>query len=470
MSKSSFGHLDSADTPTPVVWVASHAGAEADQLRAIVEFLGFDPVDFDASAPLGEAVALMVCTLGNPMGMREVLLWHAGNPAAPPLVVVGEEPEGFTGTRLAWPLDASQTILALERARAYSSASRESTTGIMPPILDRMLIGRSQPMLRLRRLIARVAETDTTVLVQGETGTGKEVVASAIHYCSPRRDRPFVAVNCGAIPAELLESELFGHEKGAFTGALTARQGRFELAQGGTLFLDEIGDMPLPMQVKLLRVLQERTFERVGSNRSMNTDVRVIAATHRDLEASISEGRFREDLFYRLNVFPVEVAPLRHRKEDIPLLAEHFAARLERDGRERIRLSPGALKALNLYHWPGNVRELANLIERLSILVPDGTVEVMDLPTKMLELAEVDLSQSDEQITLTASPEVGLPEDGVDLREYLGQLEMSFIRKALEDAGGVVAHAAQALRMRRTTLVEKMRKYGIQRQEDATES
>ncbi|OBS09829.1 Flagellar regulatory protein FleQ [Acidihalobacter prosperus] len=461
------------DVAAPVVWVAAVAGGVADQLHAIVEFLGFTPVDFDASQAAEEAVALMVCTLDQPDRMKDVLDWHKQNAGAPPLVIVGEVPASCddAAAHLAWPLDASQTILALERARASAgAAARAAESGDMPSILDRMLIGRGRSMQRLRRLIARVAETDTTVLIQGETGTGKEVVASAVHYCSPRRERPFVAVNCGAIPAELLESELFGHEKGAFTGALTARQGRFELAQGGTLFLDEIGDMPLPMQVKLLRVLQERTFERVGSNRSINTDVRVIAATHRDLETSIREGRFREDLYYRLNVFPLEVPPLRERKEDIPLLVEHFAGRLERGGRGRVRLSAGALKAMNLYDWPGNVRELSNLIERLSILVPDGVVEVMDLPVKILEMADVDIATAADDGAGEAMPSIGLPEEGVDLREYLGQLEMSFIRKALEDAGGVVAHAAQSLRMRRTTLVEKMRKYGIQRQEDVPES
>lgn len=474
MSSVMFSQHKGGDSAAPVVLVAANAGSEADQLHAIVEFLGFTPMAFDISKPPGDAVALVVCTLDQPDRMADVLDWHAQTPGVPPLVVVGKAPNPCykVATHLAWPLDASQTILALERARAVAGVStREGEADAVPSILDRMLTGRGPAMQRLRRLIARVAETDTTVLVQGETGTGKEVVASSIHYCSPRRDRPFVAVNCGAIPAELLESELFGHEKGAFTGALTARQGRFELAQGGTLFLDEIGDMPLPMQVKLLRVLQERTFERVGSNRSINTDVRVIAATHRDLEVSIREGRFREDLFYRLNVFPLEVPPLRDRREDIALLAEHFAGRLERNGRGRVHLSAGTFKALSLYHWPGNVRELSNLIERLSILVPDGVVEVIDLPAKILEMADVEVAQSDEFVgDMALSPDIGLPENGVDLREYLGQLEMSFIRKALDDAGGVVAHAAQSLRMRRTTLVEKMRKYGIQRQDDVPES
>ena len=208
------------------------------------------------------------------------------------------------------------------------------------------------------------------MLVLGESGTGKEVVSRAIHQRSPRRDGPFVAINCGAIPADLLESELFGHEKGAFTGALTARKGRFEMAEGGTLLLDEIGDMSLPMQVKLLRVLQERSFERVGGNQTIRCNVRVVAATHRDLETRIAEGKFREDLFYRLNVFPIEVPALRERREDLPALVETIAAQLARTGRGEVRFTPEALQALSSYEWPGNVRELTNLVERLAVLHP----------------------------------------------------------------------------------------------------
>jgi sigma-54 specific flagellar transcriptional regulator A len=367
-------------------------------------------------------------------------------------------------------LCAGEFILALERVRAVSGVHRAPAVVQEVPQLSRVLVGRGIAMQRLRRLIEQVSKSDATVLIQGETGTGKEVVASAVHYLSPRREQPFVAVNCGAIPADLLESELFGHEKGAFTGAITARQGRFELAQGGTLFLDEIGDMPLSMQVKLLRVLQERSFERVGSNKSIAVDVRVIAATHRDLEAEIEAGRFREDLYYRLNVFPLDVPPLRERGEDVALLAEHLSARLQREGRDGVRLSPGALEALRRYDWPGNVRELANLVERLSILVPNGVAELADLPHRVLDrigvapIAQVP-AESTQSTTLA-----GLPEEGLDLRDYLGQLEVSFIRQALEEAGGIVAHAAERLRMRRTTLVEKMRKYGIQRSDEPAEA
>ncbi len=336
--------------------------------------------------------------------------------------------------------------------------------------LFRSLSGSSFAIQRTRKLIEQVADTDVTVLILGESGTGKEVVARNLHYRSSRRHRPFVPVNCGAIPAELLESELFGHEKGAFTGAFTARQGRFELAEGGTLFLDEIGDMPLAMQVKLLRVLQERSFERVGSNRTIYCDVRVIAATHRNLEEEIAAGRFREDLYYRLNVFPIEVPALRERREDIPALVADLIARIENEKRGSVRLTAAALEALKRYDWPGNVRELANLIERLAVLYPYGVVDVSDLPEKVLRRIgnQSDVSRNKLEVTdLLSTEEVKLPEGGLDLKEHLSNLEKELIRRALEESQGVVAHAAQRLKMRRTTLVEKLRKYGL-RAEDTS--
>jgi sigma-54 specific flagellar transcriptional regulator A len=315
-------------------------------------------------------------------------------------------------------------------------------------------------------MIEQVAPTDATVLILGESGTGKEVAARNIHYHSARRERPFVPINCGAIPAELLESELFGHEKGAFTGAIGARQGRFELAEGGTIFLDEIGDMPLPMQVKLLRVLQERQFERVGSNRSMATDVRIIAATHRNLEELIRAGRFREDLYYRLNVFPVEMPSLRDRIEDLPLLIGDLVARLENEGRGAVQLTAEAIRSLGRYDWPGNVRELANLVERLAILYPQGVVDVKDLPERYAQGAEA-LPPDDDALAvgpdLVAGVEPRLPSDGIDLKQHLADIEVSLIHQALDESNGVVAKAARLLNMRRTTLVEKLRKYGITR-------
>ncbi len=334
--------------------------------------------------------------------------------------------------------------------------------------LFRSMVGISPAIKEVRSLIDHVANSDVTALILGESGTGKEVAARNIHYQSGRRDKPFVPINCGAIPSELLESELFGHEKGAFTGAITARQGRFELARGGTLFLDEIGDMPLAMQVKILRVLQEKTFERVGSNKSIHADVRVIAATHRDLEAEIEKGSFREDLFYRLNVFPIEMPALRHRIDDIPLLINELIARIEAEGRGSIRLMPAAIKALTKCPWYGNIRELANLIERLIILYPNGIVDVSDLPSKLIQDPSRDEQDNVEvNVTKIVSERAvsALPQEGFDLKDHLVKTELALISQALEESDWVVARAAQYLQMRRTTLVEKMRKYGISRPE-----
>jgi sigma-54 specific flagellar transcriptional regulator A len=359
------------------------------------------------------------------------------------------------------------------------------------------LKGNSASMVHIRKMIAQVAESEATVLILGESGTGKEVVANALHDASLRSGKPFVPINCGAIPAELLESELFGHEKGAFTGALNARQGRFEMAEGGTLFLDEIGDMPLSMQVKLLRVLQERTFERVGGNKTLHCDVRVIAATHRHLEEEIQNNRFREDLFYRLNVFPIEMPPLKHRTDDIPVLIEDLITRMAQGNRGFVKLTPNALATLMHYEWPGNVRELANLIERLAIIYPKSQVDVDDLPEKFKqhrvdniniddlfledEVSEYEIKvrpQIVENLSGTTTSEMHdlmrhheyvpeiltqLPEEGIDLKEYLNTMELDLIRQALDECNGVVAHAAKRLNMRRTTLVEKLRKFDLQR-------
>jgi sigma-54 specific flagellar transcriptional regulator A len=338
--------------------------------------------------------------------------------------------------------------------------------------LFRSLVGTSRQIQRVREMMAQVADKDVTVLILGESGTGKEVVARTLHYNSHRRHKPFVPVNCGAIPRELLESELFGHEKGAFTGAITSRAGRFELAQGGTLFLDEIGDMPLDMQVKILRVLQERCFERVGSNKTVQTDVRIIAATHKDLEGMIKEGLFREDLYYRLNVFPIEVSPLRERIEDIPLLLNELITRLETEKRGSIRFNSAAIMSLCRHEWAGNVRELANLVERMAILHPYGVVGVQDLPRKFRHVDEGDEDLlMEEKLERPGYPSIAsldapalLPVNGIDLKEYLSNLEMSLIQQAVDDCGGVVAKAADKLRLRRTTLVEKMRKYEMLRE------
>ena len=347
-------------------------------------------------------------------------------------------------------------------------------------LLSRNLVGCSSDIKSVRHLIRQVGDTDASVLVTGESGTGKEVVARCIHSISSRRDGPFVPVNCGAIPAELLESELFGHEKGAFTGALTTRQGRFELAQGGTLFLDEIGDMPLDMQVKLLRVLQEHTFERVGSNKAIRSDVRIVAATHRNLEQLVAEGKFRMDLFYRLNVFPIEISPLRERASDIPLLVEGQINRMEREQRNFLRLSDSAMACLSRYYWPGNVRELFNLLERLAILYPKTPVQWSDLPEKYRPNQELFTEQSTPTAAVDplrdASPAAvmpamaDLPQEGIDLRPHLAGIERSLMTQALRQSEWVVARAAKLLNLQRTTLVEKMRKFEIQRPEGLTEN
>ncbi len=325
--------------------------------------------------------------------------------------------------------------------------------------------GHSRKMVMVRRLVEQVAGFNANVLITGESGTGKEWTARAIHELSPRKDMPFVPVNCGAIPAELMESELFGHEKGAFTGAVSARIGRFEAADGGTLFLDEIGDMSLAMQVKLLRVLQERVFERVGSNQSHPVDVRIIAATHRNLEEAIAEKKFREDLFYRLNVFPIELPPLRERLEDLQELAESSLKRCAANGLEPVQLTDNALRALSMHEWPGNVRELSNLMERLCILYPGGKVDHRLLPQRYsgnYEATPAHAGNSDNVMAGAMAPrDVIAACNGMSLKEYLESIEIALIDAALAEAGGIVAHAAERLQIRRTTLSEKMKRFGI---------
>jgi sigma-54 specific flagellar transcriptional regulator A len=325
--------------------------------------------------------------------------------------------------------------------------------------------GSSPRMSQVRSMVDQVAGLTTNVLITGESGTGKEWAARYIHTLSPRGDRPFVSVNCGAIPADLLESELFGHEKGAFTGAISARVGRFEAAEGGTLFLDEIGDMSLPMQVKLLRVLQERVYERVGSDKSRACDVRIVAATHRDLESAIRDGKFREDLFYRLNVFPIELPSLRDRLDDLPELVQNILDRSAGSGVRIIDLTPGALRVLRHYEWPGNIRELSNLLERLCVLYPGATVDIPNLPTRYTANAPLRDSDRRELASTRASgpqpQDFELPTEGMPLKEYLEKIEMALIRRALHGADGVVAHAARRLQIRRTTLAEKMKRYAI---------
>ena len=359
------------------------------------------------------------------------------------------------------------------------------------------IIGNSPPMRDIRKLIETIADSTATVMINGESGTGKELVAQALHHQSSRSDANFVPLNCAAIPKELMESELFGHRKGAFTGALADRVGRFELAHGGTLFLDEIGDLSLDMQVKLLRVLQERMVDPVGSSRAVEVDVRVIAATHRDLELEISEGRFREDLYYRLNVLPVTTPPLRERGDDIALLLKHYAEKFAHKGTP-ITFSPEFLSALKSYEWPGNVRELSNLVHRFSTLFAGQYLTLASIPVSMLpkglqklqlerageepappsadvlqmftldepgtvpdSIAKSDEPNHVEDIIMLAQGGPVLPPEGMSLKEKMAQIERAFIEQALDRSAGNVSKTARLLNLQRTTLIEKIDKYRL---------
>ncbi|EPR44248.1 sigma54 specific transcriptional regulator, Fis family [Desulfovibrio sp. X2] len=325
------------------------------------------------------------------------------------------------------------------------------------------IIGASSGLKEVFKILAKVAPTDSTVLITGESGTGKELLVRALHRNSHRRDHPFVPINCGAIPKELLESELFGHEKGAFTHAVRTRPGRFELAQGGTVFLDEIGEMDLSLQVKILRVLQEREFEKVGGAKVQKADVRVVAATNRDLEKEVAEGRFREDLFYRLNVIPLHLPPLRERGEDVLLLADYFLDKFCRlRERPRLGMDPEARHMLRDYSWPGNVRELENFMERMAILCEGAEIVPQDLPEKIWRDSGLERPHPE---PAPAAPQgfvwptlSHLREQGLGLKEFLDSIEERLLVEALGEAGGVKNQAAELLGIKRTTLIEKLKK------------
>jgi DNA-binding NtrC family response regulator len=316
------------------------------------------------------------------------------------------------------------------------------------------LVGNSPQIQSVLDFIGKVANSDSTVLIQGESGTGKEMVARLLHAGSRRRGRPLIPVNCGAIPENLLESELFGHEKGAFTGAVHTRIGRFELAQGGTIFLDEIGELSPALQVKMLRVLQEREFERVGSTKTITADVRVIAATNQDLEAAVQEKRFRHDLYYRLNVIPMTIPPLRDRRGDIPELVTHFLHLFNRSKQTAIDgCTPEAMAGLMDYAWPGNIRELENLIERLAVLKKTGSIDVTDLPERLFRRpAEADQDRG---------RFIRFNDQGIHLTREMERFENHLIVEALRHANGITSKAAQLLHVNRTTLVEKLKRKGI---------
>ncbi|MFH1218130.1 MAG: sigma-54 dependent transcriptional regulator [Pseudomonadota bacterium] len=316
------------------------------------------------------------------------------------------------------------------------------------------IIGKSKPLLELFDIIEKVCDTNATVLIQGESGTGKELIAQALHYGSERKNGPFVPVNCGAIPAELLESELFGHEKGAFTHAIRTRLGRFELADGGTVFLDEVAEMSPLLQVKLLRVLQEKQFERIGGTKTIVSDFRVIAATNRDLDQEVAEGRFREDLYYRLTVIPIKAPPLRNRLSDIPLLVEYFVDRFNRSKKRAIsRIDEDVMGFLFQYSWPGNVRELENVMERMVILCQDDRITCNDLPMK--------IRASEKKIESRGE----IPPQGFCLSREVAEFEKRLILQALDQSKWVKNRAAKLLDVNRTTLLEKMKRHGIGKEE-----
>jgi DNA-binding NtrC family response regulator len=356
------------------------------------------------------------------------------------------------------PVKMDEVLVTLQRALDFRNLKRENTNlrrQLKKKYRFENIIGDSEPIQKVFEIIEKVADTDSTILVLGESGTGKELIAKAIHYNSYRREGPFVPVNCAAIPSELLESELFGHEKGAFTNAIRTRIGRFELANAGTIFLDEIGDMSPILQSKLLRVLQERQFERIGGIKSIKTDIRVIAATHQDLKLAVQQKRFREDLYYRLNVIPIRVPPLRERISDIPLLAQHFLAYFNRSKKKKIQgIEEEAMERFRGYDWPGNVRELENTVERVIILSDSEAdmITVADLPEKFQGL---------QAVTHPQDPQI--PEQGMSLDDAVNEFEKKLIIQALTKTGWVKNKAAQLLNLNRTTLIEKIKRQNLQR-------
>jgi DNA-binding NtrC family response regulator len=353
------------------------------------------------------------------------------------------------------PVRRDELLVVIQRALEFQQLHHENVSlrkQLKAKYKFDNIVSDNEKMQAIFTQVEKVADTDSTVLIYGESGTGKELIARALHYNSYRQDKPLVPINCGAIPEELLESELFGHEKGAFTGATAQRLGRFELANGGTIFLDEIGEMRPSLQVKILRVLQEREFERIGGTRTIKVDVRILAATNKNLEDLVARQQFRDDLFWRLNVIPITLPPLRERLSDIPLLVAHFIARFNTEKKQHLTgITPVALQMLQSYHWPGNVRELENIVERIAILKGSGMIMPEDLPEK---IARPSLSRS--------VPGVNIPDDGIDFDAMVETFEKQLLMQALVKAGGVKSKAANLLHMNRTTLVEKVKKLRLE--------
>ncbi len=353
------------------------------------------------------------------------------------------------------PIKDDLVILAVNRAMSFANL-RDENISLKEHLKERQnfdkIIGYSDCMRKIFHTIDKVSTSDSTILIEGESGTGKELVARAIHFKSDRSTQPMISVNCGAIPEDLLESELFGHEKGAFTGAIRSRMGRFELAQGGTIFLDEIGDMSPALQVKLLRVIQEKQFERIGGVKTINADVRIITATNQNLEKAVEEKRFREDLYYRINVIPIHLPALRERGSDILILANHFLSYFNKLKKKNVKgIAADAINFFKQYPWPGNVRELQNLIEMLVVMKEEGEICAEDLPPKFRNI----------QKPADNGSGIDLTEEGINFNDCVNQLEKDLLMKALKMSGGVKNRAAKLLDLNRTTLVEKLKRLNI---------
>jgi nitrogen regulation protein NR(I) len=438
-------------------------------IQAMLEKAGFEALVYNDSREALEAIdadsgaegldaVISDLFMPGPGGMEILAHCQRNHPTLPVIVITafGTVESAVAALKLgafdfiSKPFDQTELLNVVRKAVRTHQQRRKEPIHITADVGRSTIIGSSSEMQEVFKVIAKIAASPSTVLVRGESGTGKELVAFEIHRGSPRAAKPFVKINCAAIPATLIESELFGYEKGAFTGAVSSKPGRFELANEGTLFLDEVAEMPLEMQVKLLRVLQEQEFVRVGGVNTIKVDVRIVTATNRDLDAEVKAGRFREDLFYRLNVVPIHLPALRERKEDIDLLVKYFLQQFNRKlGKNVTSVSPEALSALRDYPWPGNIRQLENALERTLLMSESATIDIMDLPEEI------------------AGTSTGESEEGQNLKEIVKRrtrrLERDLIEKALEETGGNVTRAAEKLGLSRKGLQLKIKELGIKR-------